>query len=549
MKRVVIIGGGITGLAAAHRILERSRESGKLVDLTLFEAGSRMGGIVQTRERDGFLLESGPDSFISEKPEALELTKRLGLESHLIETNENHRRSFIVRQGRLLPVPEGFHLLAPSRFWPFVRSDIFSWTGKARMALDLLLPRRKPALHAGCPRGDPALNGNTARADDAVAEAIDDANADESLAQFVRRRLGREALERMAQPMVGGIYTADPEQLSLRATMPRFLEMEREHRSLIRALRKQGKSLAPGSPAGQPRWGGSVMKGSQIDQTSGARYSLFLSFDRGMQLLTDKLAERISDLKSEISNFNPEISNLRSQISEGERLVQSPIRVNTAVQSLTLEHAEGEETPKWRVRTDRDETLLADAVCLALPAHVSARLLSSVDAQLATELDGIRYASSVTINLAYKRADIPHPLDGFGFVVPFIEGRSLIACTFSSVKFPGRAPQGQALLRAFIGGALQPEMFDFGPDELVSRACADLRDVLGIEQAPLFAEVSKWERSMPQYHLGHLERVKRIRERLASLPGLALAGNAYTGLGIPDCIRSGEAAADLVDAG
>jgi oxygen-dependent protoporphyrinogen oxidase len=174
--------------------------------------------------------------------------------------------------------------------------------------------------------------------------------------------------------------------------------------------------------------------------------------------------------------------------------------------------------------------------------------LSSVDAQLATELDGISYASSATINLAYKREDIRHPLDGFGFVVPFIEGRSLIACTFSSVKFPGRAPQGHALLRAFIGGALQPEMFDLSLDELISRACADLRDLLGIEQAPLFAEVSKWERSMPQYHVGHLERVKRIRERLASLPGLALAGNAYSGLGIPDCIRSGEAAADLVDA-
>jgi oxygen-dependent protoporphyrinogen oxidase len=172
--------------------------------------------------------------------------------------------------------------------------------------------------------------------------------------------------------------------------------------------------------------------------------------------------------------------------------------------------------------------------------------VSSVDAQLASELDGISYASSATINLAYKREDIPHPLDGFGFVVPFIEGRSVIACTFSSVKFPGRAPQGHALLRAFVGGALQPEMFELNEDELTSRVCSDLRDLLGIKQAPLFAEVSKWKRSMPQYHLGHLERVKRIRERVASLPGLALAGNAYTGLGIPDCIRSGELAADLI---
>src|SRR3977135_1402717 len=226
MKRIVIIGGGISGLAAAHRVLERSRETGQPVDLTILEAGPRVGGIVQTHDRDGFLLETGPDSFISEKPAALDLVRRLGLESHLIETNENYRRSFVVRQGRLLPVPEGFHLLAPSQLWPFLRSEIFSWPGKARMALDLVLPRRR-------------LNGR----DD------DDASADESLAEFVRRRLGNEALERVAPPVAGGIYPADPERLSLRATMPRFLAMEREHRSLIRALRKQ--SRAPGVSGGR----------------------------------------------------------------------------------------------------------------------------------------------------------------------------------------------------------------------------------------------------------------------------------------------------------
>ncbi len=277
MKRVVIIGGGITGLAAAHRMLERSRASGKHFDLALIEASSQIGGIVQTRERDGFLLESGPDSFISEKPAAFELVKRLELESHLIETNENHRRSFIVRQGRLLPVPEGFHLLAPSLFWPFVKSEIFSWAGKARMALDLLLPRR-------------VLNGGT----NSSAGSDQDTTRDESLAQFVRRRLGREALERMAQPMVGGIYTGDPERLSLRATMPRFLEMEREHRSLIRALRKQGRSPTIGQGYSSSGSGPTVRDSAGLSQeTSGVRYSLFLSFDRGMQLLTDKLAERI----------------------------------------------------------------------------------------------------------------------------------------------------------------------------------------------------------------------------------------------------------------
>ncbi len=510
MKHVVIIGGGITGLAAAHRVLELTREANRHVKLTLLEASSRVGGIVETRMRDGFLLESGPDSFISEKPAALELAKRLGLESRLIETNERFRRSFVVRQGRLLPVPDGFHLLAPAQLQSFFRSDIFSWSGKARMALDLILPRRR-------------LNGSD-----------DD---DESLAHFVRRRLGEEALERMAQPMVGGIYTADPEKLSLRATVPRFLEMEREHRSLILALRR--KKTRPEIAEG----------------TSGARYSLFLSFDPGMQLLTDKLAEQISDLRLEseppasAGGLNPSKPPADAGGSDmANNSTQTSIRLNTAVESLTLEQEEPADgqSRRWRIKTQRNETILADAVCLALPGYRSANLLRGVDADLASELEGVPYASSATINLAYKREDIPHPLDGFGFVVPFIEKRIVMACTFSSVKFAGRAPRDHALLRVFVGGALQPETLEVSEVELLSAVRADLRDLLGIERPPLFAEVSRWERSMPQYHLGHLARVQRIEQRLTSLPNLALAGNAYSGLGIPDCIRSGESAAEVL---
>jgi|ERR1043166_425023 oxygen-dependent protoporphyrinogen oxidase len=483
MKRVVIIGGGITGLAAAHRVIERAAESGNEVDLTLLEASNRLGGIVQTHERDGFLLERGPDSFISEKPATLELTRRLELDSHLIKTNERYRRSFIVKQGRLLPVPEGFHLLAPSRLLPFLKSDIFSWPGKARMLSELLVPHRKN-------------NGN---------------EIDETLADFVRRRLGNEALERMAQPMVGGIYTADPEQLSLRATMPRFLEMEREHGSLIRALRKQSKATSE--------------RELVESNTSGARYSLFLSFDRGMQVLSDKLEQRVIN-------------------ATNSGAARTSIRVNAKVESIARESRHMWNA--WRVAIGGGESIATDAVCLALPAYVSSQLVSKVDPQLAADLAAIPYASSATINLAYKRGDIPHPLDGFGFVVPFIEKRSLIACTFSSVKFPGRAPDGHALLRVFAGGALQPEVFDLDEDELLARVRADLRDLLGIERAPFFAEVSKWARSMPQYHVGHLERTTRIAERVSALPGLFLAGNAYSGLGIPDCIRSGETAADSI---
>lgn len=474
MKRVVIIGAGISGLAAAYKILERQTELRKPIALTILEASSRAGGTIQTEQRDGFLLERGPDAFITEKPEALALAQRLGLESHLTKTNEKHRRSFVVRNGRLLPIPPGFSLIAPSRLWPFLTSEIFSWHGKARMALDLLLPRGK-------------LNGDV----------------DESLAQFVQRRLGREALERMAQPMVGGIYTADPETLSLQATMPRFLEMERRHRSLILALRRSSPTASEGA--------------------SGGRYSLFLSFDSGMQLLTDTLAERI--------------------IEPGDHSNAPKIRLNAKVDSLTLDPPAAGARPRWKIKTDA-ETLNADDVCLALPAFISAQLLRDVDPQLASELSGIPYASSATINLAYKREDIPHPLDGFGFVVPFIEKRTVMACSFSSVKFDGRAPEGCALLRAFVGGALQPELLDLTEPELLSRVRSDLRDLLGIQRPPLFTEVSRWEQSMPQYLLGHMRRMERIDERLDSLPSLALAGNAYSGLGIPDCIRSGESAAE-----
>src|SRR6476469_3711288 len=344
MKRVAIIGAGIAGLAAAHRLLERSTETGEPLELLIFEAGWRLGGIIKTEERDGFLLEQGPDSFITEKPQALELARRLGLESRLIQTNETHRRSFIVRGSQLIPVPVGFQLIAPTQFWPFFNSEIMSWSGKMRMALDLVLPGQK-------------TNGTT----------------DESLAQFIRRRLGREALERVAQPMVGGIYTADPEKLSLQATMPRFIELERKHGSVIRALRKENRAAE------------SKVK----SQTQGARYSLFATFDRGMQVLVDGLAAK---------------------------LATTGIALRTRVTAIDLDRS----SMQWQVRSEDGPAITVDAVCLAIPAYAAALLLTETDVLLAAGLKQIPYESTATVNLAYRRADIPHPLDGFGFVVPFI---------------------------------------------------------------------------------------------------------------------------------
>lgn len=463
-RRLIIVGGGISGLAAALRAKEQSGAERFVDEVLLLESSSRLGGTIRTVHRDGFILEGGPDSFISEKPAALELVRRLDFAHRLIETNEQHRRSFIVRDGRLRPVPEGFQLLAPSSFWPFVTSDIFSWRGKMRMGLDLLLPRRSGANGAD----------------------------DESLAAFVRRRLGREALDRMAQPMVGGIYTADPEQLSLRATMPRFLDMERAHRSLLlgmwRARRRQTEAVARG--------------------TSGPRYSLFLSFDDGMQVLVDELARR---------------------------LPAGAVRLNTPVTVLRRDEAAN----AWHLTLAGGEHLTSDAVCLALPAYEAGALLRDVDSQLASQLDSIQYSSTATLNIALRRADVAHPLDGFGFVVPAIEQRTVLACSFSSVKFPNRAPAGHVLLRAFVGGALQPEILNREDQDLTNAVLQDLKDLLGLRRPPLFTHLTRWPRSMPQYHLGHLAKIADIRRRAQHLPGLTLAGNAYQGAGIPDCVKEG----------
>jgi len=461
--RIAVVGGGISGLAAAHRILEQRKQHNTPVDLHLLEAGGRLGGVIHTSERDGFLLEGGPDSFISEKPWALSLCHRLGLESSLIGTGETHRRSFIVHQNKLQPVPDGFYLLAPTRIWPTITTPIFSWPGKIRMLADLFLPRKKRSS----------------------------ATEDETLASFVRRRLGHEALDRMAQPMIGGIYTSDPEELSLRATMPRFLDMEQEHRSLILAMWRQRQK----------------MRHSQNHQAAGPRYGLFVSLNRGMVRLVEALRQRIP---SDSIHLNTQVSALRK----------------------TGHH--------WTLDLTNGTQLEADAVCLALAAFQSADLLQTFDAQLAAKLRSIRYASTATVNLAYRLEDIPGALEGFGFVVPAIERREILACTFSHMKFSGRAPRSHALLRAFMGGALQPKAFDYEDHEMIRIVRQNLRELLSIEEPPLFALVERHAGAMAQYRVGHLDLVAEIETLANQHPTLQLAGNGFTGIGIPDCIRRGE---------
>jgi oxygen-dependent protoporphyrinogen oxidase len=457
---VVVVGGGITGLVAAQRATELARERGIELDLKVVEGRERLGGTIVTERVDGFVVEAGPDSFLSEKPWALALCRRLGLESKLLRTDDRFRKVFVWFRGRLHPLPDGFQLLAPTRLMPFATSSLFSWPGKLRMALDVLLPRGG---------GD-----------------------DESLGSFVRRRLGNEALERVAQPLVAGIYTADPDELSLAATMPRFLETERRDRSIILGLRR---ALQAAPPPG----------------TSGARWSLFVTLADGMEALVHALAERLPD---------------------------SSVVLRQRVASLTC--AAG----RWGVTTSEGVRFDADRVIVAAESHAAARLLRYVDPTLATLLGEIEYAGSATVSLGYRRPDVPHPLDGFGFVVPRTEGKSILAGTFSSVKYPGRAPEGHVLLRCFLGGALDAGVLAEDDAQLLHRARTELREALGITAEPMLSRVARWPASMPQYCVGHLARVEVLERRVLALPGLHLAGGAYRGVGIADCVRSGEAAAE-----
>jgi oxygen-dependent protoporphyrinogen oxidase len=464
-KRAAVIGGGITGLAAAFRLMELAAVRAIPLQVTLFERGARLGGALDTTRRDGFVIETGADSFLSEKPAAAELAKRLGLENELIGTNPRFRKTYVVRGGRLVAIPEGFSLLAPARLGPVMKSPLLSPIGKLRLAMEPLIPRRR-------------------------------ATGDESLGSFVRRRMGAEVLDRIAQALAGGIYTADPDRLSLGATMPRFIEMERVHGSVIRGLKAANRN-----------------RPEQAGGTSGARYSLFLSFRGGMRTLVDALAARLGEC----------------------------VRMGTEV--LEICAAQGST---WRLSLPNGADFETDAIVLAAPAQAASRMLMNVTPSLANALGQISYASAATVNLAYRIADFPRPPETFGFVVPVKEGRRIIAGSFSSVKFAGRAPEGTVLLRVFLGGALNDQMMRLDEAAMVGAAREEVLALLGVRAEPRLTLVRRWPDSMPQYAVGHLDRVAEIERLAGELPGLALAGAAYRGVGIPDCIRSGELAAESV---
>jgi len=464
-----VVGGGITGLAAAYHLRELAAAQEYPLEVTLLEAGRRLGGALDTIRHANLIVETGADSILSEKPWAIALAKRIGLESAIIRTQEQFRKTLVVRAGRLVAIPEGFSLMAPTWFGPVLRSPLFSPRGKLRMLLEPLIPRRRTAT-------------------------------DESLARLVTRRLGREVLERVAQPLAAGIYTADPAQLSAHATMPRFVAMEQRHGSLVRGLRAAARG-----------------RDAEARGTSGARWSLFVSFSQGVGTLVDALAARLGDA------------------------IRYDARVTAITRNTSVSGGPGD--PAWRLTLASGTALEADAIICTAPAFAAAPLIEPHDSALAAALRSITYASAVVVNLAFRAADFPTRPVSFGFVVPVGERRKIIAGSFSSLKFAGRAPADLILARAFIGGALQTGMTALDDDALVAAARDEFRALLGVVAPPLFTHVRRWPESMPQYAVGHLERVKAIRSRAAGLLGVILAGAYLDGVGIPDCVRMGEAAA------
>jgi oxygen-dependent protoporphyrinogen oxidase len=534
---IAVIGGGMAGLGAAHALETLRRAAAAPAadpataapfDWVLFERADYLGGKVRTERIDGFVIEGGPDSFIVEKPWPMELARAVGVYDRLLDSNEDIRKSYVFSGGRLHELPEGLILMVPTRLVPFALSSLISWRGKLRIGLDLLLPRG---------RGD----------------------EDESLGVFVRRRLGREALAKVAEPIVAGIHAGDPEQMSVQATFPMFLEMERHYRSLIigmiRRRRARARAARPRPaadfPASAPIAASSAASSARSSATSNATSSAvsgapegatsrrprsyFLSFRTGLADLVDAV---VADLPAD---------HLRTGLAV-DALTLEPAGVSGALRGQTLEAAgthgaAGGDHPRYRLRLSDGTERVVDAVVLAGPAFAAGELLQEIDPSAAADLASIAYVSTATVSLAYRRADVARPLHGFGFVVPRAEERGIMAGTFSSLKFSGRAPADGVLVRAFVGRAGREETAGLPDDALVKLVRDELASIVGLRAEPLFTRIFRWPRGMPQYRVGHRRLIDRVETAIADLPGIEIAGGYLHGIGIGDCIREGAAAA------
>lgn len=481
MKRIIIIGGGVAGLGAAYKVT-RAASEGHAVEFILIEKDSRLGGkilteIVQDPSGQGrFIVDGGPDCFLTEKPACHRIAKLAGIFDDELPTDDSRRRTWILSRGELHQMPDGVMMFAPTKFVPFATTGLFSWPGKIRMAMDLFIPPKK------VPPG--ALN-------------------DETLESFVVRRMGRECLDRLAEPLVGGVHASDPTQMSLAATFPRLLDMEQKYGSLLKAFIAVRRKVE-------------AMRRKYPPKPGEKRRTFFTSFLKGMQQLTDAMADAAG----------------RDRMHIGK--------------AVTLLHRTGDRG--WSAQLSDGSAVEGDAVIIATESWGAEPLIRPHDESIADALAEIPASSSGTVSMAFNEGEVGFDLNAFGVLCPLVEGRALMAATYSSTKWPGRAPKGKVLLRGFVGGPHNQEIMEHSDEDLVQTVLAAFRDILGLSPIakPLFSRVFRWHLGMPQYTLGHLERVARIEERSARIPGLAFAGGSYRGVGVPNCIESGERAVSKI---
>jgi oxygen-dependent protoporphyrinogen oxidase len=458
MKRIAIIGGGIAGLSAAF-YLEKARRAGADLQWALFEKSDRLGGVIQTERRDGFVIEAGPDSFLSAKPDAARLCQELGIGDQLISSNDASRKTYILVKGSLVPIPHGLEFMVPTRIWPMTTTPLFSFSTKLRMATELISVARKDS-------------------------------GDESVGDFVRRHFGQEMVDRVAEPLLAGVYGGNAERLSIRAVLPRFAEMERQHGSLVRATLK-AKALARPGAKPQP---------------------LFTSLKNGMQQLVEAL----------VATLPPSSIRMRQQ-----NLSLCPVNDDWQIESAG-------NTEKFQ------------AVLLAAPAPAAAGLLRQFHPGLIEGLARIEYTSTAAVALAYDQAELP---PGHGFLVPRSEGRKIMACTFVHKKFSHRAPGDKKLLRCFFSSSRMPDLLTHSDETLQQFARQELKKILGLAAEPKFARIFRWDRAMAQYETGHLDRVAEMEKIIAEMPGFHIIGNSFHGIGVPDCIKSARLAVEQITSG
>ena len=462
MKKVIVIGGGISGLATAWLLRDKAAAAGIDLELLLLEKENRAGGKIRSIREEGYTCEWGPNGFLDSKPQTLELCSALGVSGRLHRSSDNARKRFIFSGGELHRLPEN----GPS----FLKSRLISWPGKLRLALE------PTPFIASAPAG-----------------------TDETLADFGRRRLGREALEKLIAPMVSGIFAGDPETMSLVSCFPRIAELEREYGGLIRAMIMLGKKKKQ-----------DIAAGKAVSSAAGPG-GVLTSFREGIQYLSDALADSLGGV----------------------------VRGGSQVSGVT-KRCDG----RFHVCCAGGGEYEADIVIVASPAFAAADMLEGLDGGISHQLRQIPYASMTVVCFGYERERIPHPLDGFGYLIPKGEGKSILGTLWDSSMFEDRAPQGRVLLRSMMGGACFPEYVSLSDDEIAARVRRDLSAVMGITAAPSFVRIFRHEQAIPQYTVGHGRRLEQLYGLQRQHPGLILTGNSYRGIGLNDCVAAAQRASD-----